>query len=103
MIVAMTPHLKWEIILGNNFWEENPALKDILFDTSPVQRDQRFDFQPSLQNFEKRALAESNHAIFIKSTAGGKMAKIHYGKHIHLAEAMNLIRKAGRRPVHRTV
>ena len=56
-------------------WEENPAIKDILFETSPVQRDQRFYFQPPLHNFEKRALAESNHAILIKSTAGGKIDK----------------------------
>ena len=75
MIVAVTPHLKWEIILGNNLWEENPALKDILFETSPVQRDQRFNFQPPLQNFEKRALAESNQANLIKSTAGGNIEK----------------------------
>ena len=56
-------------------WEENPALKDILCETSPVQRDQRFDFQPPLQNFEKRALAESNQANLIKSTTGGNIEK----------------------------
>ena len=70
MIVAVTPHLKWEIILENNLWEENPALNDIIFDRSPVQRDGRLQTQPPLQNLEKRALAGSNHANLIKLTGG---------------------------------
>ena len=46
MTVAVTPHLKLEIILGNNLLEENPALKDILFEATPVERD-----GPPLHNF----------------------------------------------------
>ena len=63
MIVAVTPHSKWEMILGNNLLGENPALKDILFETSPVERDRRFQTQPPLQNFENTLLLKAIRRI----------------------------------------
>ena len=91
MIVAITPHLNWEIILGNNLWEENLALKDILFEMNPVERDKRVQTQPPLQNFEKCAFAESNHANLIDRGRAVKWIKIYYGKHIPPAAVIDQI------------
>ena len=84
-------------------WEEKPALKDILFETSPVELDERYQTQLPLHNFKKYAFAESNQANLIESTAGDKMDKIHYGKYIPPAEATDGIGKAGRRSMHQAV